>query len=266
MGEGRGRLETGVLQCFRVPPRGHGDCFPYPAFPPLPFREGESERGDRLDSPPVKASCVIKVGGSLLDYPELPPRLTSYLADLGRPNPVLVCGGGPTVDAIRRIDRAHGMDEAASHWIAVRAMTLNARMLEAIVPNLIYIERARDLPRAWKSRKIPLLDPFIFLSEVDESSGDPLPRRWRVTSDSIAARMAARLEAPELVLLKSAEVPEQLTVSDAAEEGIVDAQFPLATRELDRIILVSFRGEEIRETLLEKECPGSSSSLDPPHR
>ena len=203
----------------------------------------------------MKASCVIKVGGSLLDYPELPSRLTSYLADLGRPNPVLLCGGGPTVDAIRKIDRVHGMDEAASHWIAVRALALNARLLEAIVPNLVYTERARDLPRAWKSRKVPLLDPFIFLSEVDESSGDPLPRRWRVTSDSIAARMAARLEAPELVILKSAEIPQELTVSHAAEDGIVDAQFPLATRDLDRIVLVSFRGEEIRETVLEKELP-----------
>jgi 5-(aminomethyl)-3-furanmethanol phosphate kinase len=203
----------------------------------------------------VKASCVIKVGGSLLDYPELPSRLASYLADLGRPNPVLLCGGGPTVDAIRKIDRAHGMDEEASHWIAVRALALNARLLEAIVPNLVYTERAKDLPRAWKSRKVPLLDPFIFLSEVDESFGDPLPRRWRVTSDSIAARMAARLEAPELVLLKSAEIPGELTVPDAAEEGIVDAQFPLAARDLDRIVLVSFRGEEIRETILEKEAP-----------
>jgi aspartokinase-like uncharacterized kinase len=199
----------------------------------------------------VKASCVIKVGGSLLDFPELPSRLATYLADLGRPNPVLLCGGGPTVDAIRKIDRVHGMDEAVSHWVAVRALALNARLLEAIVPNLVYVERARDLPRAWKARKVPLLDPFIFLTEVDESSGDPLPRRWRVTSDSIAARMAVRLEAPELVLVKSAEIPEQLTVSDAAEEGLVDAQFPLATRGLDRIVLVSFRGEEIRETTLE---------------
>jgi aspartokinase-like uncharacterized kinase len=202
----------------------------------------------------VKASCVIKVGGSLLDYAELPARLSNYLADLGRPNPVLLSGGGPTVDAIRRIDRIHGMDEEASHWIAVRALTLNARLLEAIVPGLLLVDRPRDLQRAWKARKIPLLDPFTFLVEVDEGSSDPLPRRWRVTSDSIAARMAARLEAPELVLLKSAAIPERLTLSEAVEGGIVDAHFPLASRELDRIILVSFRAEEIRETVLEKEA------------
>ncbi|MCH7892075.1 MAG: hypothetical protein IH921_11295, partial [Gemmatimonadetes bacterium] len=53
----------------------------------------------------------IGVGGSLLDLPDLAARLTNFLADFSRPRPVMVCGGGPTVELIRRWDREFDLGE-----------------------------------------------------------------------------------------------------------------------------------------------------------
>ena len=84
----------------------------------------------------MEASCVIKIGGSLLGLPDLAQRVANFLADFSRPRPVLTCGGGPTVDLIRRWDRLHGIGEEASHWISVKALGINAHVLAGALPGL----------------------------------------------------------------------------------------------------------------------------------
>src|SRR5262249_29874251 len=83
-----------------------------------------------------------------------------------------------------------------------------------------------------------------------ERSSEPLPRRWRVTSDSIAARMATLLGAPEVVLLKSITIPEGMSIVEAAHQGIVDLHFPVAARELQHLVGVNLREAEQREVSL----------------
>jgi aspartokinase-like uncharacterized kinase len=198
----------------------------------------------------VDVSSVIKVGGSLLDLPELPARLANFLADFTRPRAVVACGGGPTVDLVRAWDRLHAIGEEESHWIAVRALTLNALLLERAVPRLRCVESPREFRRVWREERTPLYDAYRFLMDLDAPSPAPLPRRWRVTSDSIAARMAVLLGAPEVVLLKSLTVPAGTTVEKAVEEGIVDPHFAVASRGLDRIVTVNLRDPEAPETAL----------------
>jgi hypothetical protein len=73
-----------------------------------------------------------------------------------------------------------------------------------------------------------VLAPFRWLR-----SADPLPHGWHVTSDSIAAWVAARLGARRLVLLKSVEgVPgpsgdalAEAPLRSAVLAGIVDGHF-----------------------------------------
>ena len=91
---------------------------------------------------------------------------------------------------------------------------------------------------------------MAFIRDIDEHSSSPLPRRWRVTSDSIAARLASYLAAPELVLLKSAPLPEAVAFEDAAEEGIVDPYFPVVAPAVARVVCVNLRAEEPPETTL----------------
>jgi aspartokinase-like uncharacterized kinase len=179
----------------------------------------------------LQPSCVIKIGGSLLGLADLPARLANVLTDFSRPLPVAMCGGGKAVDLIRAWDRLYTLGEEASHWIAVLALGVNARVVSKIVPILDHVVDAAEFPRIWSRRKVPLYDAMAFLEREDAHRSDPLPRRWRVTSDSIAARMAVLLGAPELILLKSITPRDGTTREEAARLGIVDPYFPMAARD-----------------------------------
>jgi aspartokinase-like uncharacterized kinase len=200
-----------------------------------------------------RPSCIIKLGGSLLELPDLPLRLRSFLSDFSRPRPVLLCGGGATVDLIRRWDRLFALGEEASHWISLQALTINALVLERACPELVRTVHHRELEAVWERGRVPLHDAHRFILDVDDHRPDPLPRRWRVTSDSIAARMAAAFGAEEVILLKSVTPREGLTVADAAREGLVDPHFPTAAAGVPRVVIVNLREAEP----LERELPMS---------
>lgn len=198
----------------------------------------------------ARPSCVIKVGGSLLEVPDLADRLRNFLADFSRPRPVMVCGGGPTVDLIRHWDREFDLGEEASHWISVRALTVNAQVLARVVPHLRYTEAIGELSGIWSSGEVPVYDSYTFLREIDEHGPHPLPRRWRVTSDSIACRLAAYMQAPEVILLKSTSLPEGITCEEAARQGLVDPHFPTVAAEVPKVVTVNLREEYPEEVVL----------------
>jgi aspartokinase-like uncharacterized kinase len=190
-----------------------------------------------IDERPI---AVVKVGGSLLEWPALPAALRRSLdARIGQ-RLVLVPGGGEAADLVRRLDRLHALGDAAAHALALRALDLTAHALAAIVPGLEVLDDCSDLGPSWRGGRIPVLAPRQFLAEDDRRS-DALPHGWIVTSDSIAARLAVRLEASELVLLKSASAPAAIDRAGAARLGLVDAAFPLAARDLERVTLVNLR-------------------------
>jgi hypothetical protein len=83
----------------------------------------------------------------------------------------------------------------------------------------------------------------FFRNGEDARSGRKLPFGWHVTSDSIAASVAGAIEATELVLLKSSELPPNTTRHGAAAAGLVDEHFPLASQELADIRWVNLRGQ-----------------------
>jgi len=202
---------------------------------------------------PLAPTAVIKIGGSLLGVPDLGARLANFLGDFSRPRSLVVCGGGEAVDALRRLDRVHNLGEELGHWLALRMLSVTARVVERVCPLLAVVDSPEDFAIVWSSGKVPVYDAFDFIIDVDDERLDPLPRRWRVTSDSIAARMAEHFRAAELVLLKSITLPERISIVEAASEGVVDAYFPTAARALDRVVAFNLREDEPRETLLVPE-------------
>ncbi len=180
----------------------------------------------------MSGPVVIKVGGSLLDWPLLPDRLREEVD--GSPSQrVFIIGGGALADAIRDLDRVHAIGEERSHLLALRALDVSARVVEGLVPNLVVVETLDALDEIWTSGRTPILAPRPFIE-----SDDVLPRSWSATTDSISARIARVLDASELVLWKSTPLPPGTTVGDAAGLGIVDPVFPAASRGLR---LVTYR-------------------------
>ena len=156
----------------------------------------------------MKSTIVVKVGGSLFDWPELGPRLQDWLPTLSPGQILLVPGGGPTVDVIRNLDRCHELGEEAAHWLALGALTVNAHFLAFVLPHLeaAVVSDFQECKSAWAEKKLPILNPLPFTLH-DENNSDHLPHLWSTTSDSLAARIAWRIEAQKLILLKSATPP-----------------------------------------------------------
>lgn len=167
----------------------------------------------------MSSSCVVvKVGGSLLDVPDLAARLTRSLADL--PSVLLVPGGGRLTETLRQLDTVHGLGEETCHWLALQAMSINAGVLGRLLPDAQLVTDLSPRCAGWR-----ILDPYPFFRD-DDKNPDHLPHRWSVTSDSLALRAAVLMRAQELVLLKSVDWDGRRSWHEAAAAGVVDAYFP----------------------------------------
>jgi aspartokinase-like uncharacterized kinase len=189
---------------------------------------------------------VIKVGGSLFDLPNLGPRLENWLNQL--PTEVLlVPGGGPTADVVRRYDKLHKLGDERAHWLALLALALNARLLTSLLPRGVVVPHPRACATLWQDGRIPLLDAYCF-AQADEGQADALPHCWAVTSDSLAARVARVTGAAELILLKSVSLPAEIDWVEAAQEGLVDEYFAQAVGDRLRVRFLNFRHEHTSPT------------------
>lgn len=174
---------------------------------------------------PSEGVAVVKVGGSLYDLPDLGPRLQRWLAEqFADTRVVLVPGGGPLVDAIRELDRRHGLGEETSHWLAVRALSVNAYFLMSLLRSADVCGDVSELGRAWETNRLPVFDIYEFARDDERRTGH-LPHNWTVTSDSLAARVAVVLPARHLVLLKSTTIPYGVSLTEAGRLGLVDTLF-----------------------------------------
>jgi aspartokinase-like uncharacterized kinase len=185
----------------------------------------------------VPPRAVIKVGGSLLDWPELPIRVSDVLrtCELITDRVVIIAGGGSAVDVIRELDRIHRFGEKPAHQLAIDGLELTARILERILTGARVASDQRDIQRCWADGLIPILAPGRILEEANPAAPPALPFSWEVTSDSIAAWIATRLGTDRLILLKSSEIPAGSSRAKAATAGLVDPYLTEAARNLKRV-------------------------------
>jgi len=167
---------------------------------------------------------VLKVGGSLLDLPELPGVVHRVLAQRPLASPLVVVGGGAAADVVREWDRVHQLGPAASHWLALAAMKLNEALFQQLMPEFRLVRSPRQFEQAQADGRPALLCADCFV-RWGMSNHYPLAESWDVTSDTIAAWTARILKAQELVLVKSVDAPMHLSASEAAENGVVDTAF-----------------------------------------
>lgn len=188
---------------------------------------------------------VVKLGGSLLSRPDVWTRLERWLAREPAAT-VLVVGGGTVVEAIRDLDRVHGLDPVEAHWWCIEIMARQAQLAHRRLTGSRLVEQLHELAEINTPPSLAIFNPFPLLREDDALRNDRLPASWDVTSDSIAARIASRSRADELVLLKST-LPTTDTVDSLAASGFVDAYFPVVARELAAVRVVDLADDAFTE-------------------
>jgi aspartokinase-like uncharacterized kinase len=189
----------------------------------------------------VIVETVLKVGGGVLSQPGPFSNVLQAIATAGSAHRLLVVpGGGPFADAVRNIDRRHGLSASAAHWMAILAMDQYAHLLAARLDGTI-VETKAEIADALASDRLPVLAPFRWLR-----SADPLPHDWNVTSDSIAAWVASDLGSRCLMLIKPA----------GENTGHVDAYFSQLST--GRLIVRIIPADQIDRlgTLLESASAG----------
>lgn len=162
---------------------------------------------------------VIKIGGSLAGAATLPGWLSLLAQDPTR-RWLIVPGGGPYADTVRKMQARWGFDDAHAHRMAVQAMGLYGAQLAALEPAL---EAGPGLAalghRPGASVWCPGADAPALLRG--------LPENWRLSADSIALWAAQIRAAHALVLLKSAPPSSgERRAGALSAAGYLDACFP----------------------------------------
>jgi 5-(aminomethyl)-3-furanmethanol phosphate kinase len=148
---------------------------------------------------------VIKIGGGLTAVPGALDRVCTAVTAAACDHRILVVpGGGPFADAVRRFDRSFGLSPDAAHWMAILAMDQYAHVLVHRMPGALLIEEPGAVFERLKPGCVTVLAPSRWMR-----SADVLPHNWEVSSDSIAAFVAGALDAARLILIKpSSNLPE----------------------------------------------------------
>jgi aspartokinase-like uncharacterized kinase len=168
---------------------------------------------------------IVKLGGSLGRDPVLKEWLET-LVELGSGRVVIVPGGGGFADEVREQQDLWRFDDLAAHNMAVLAMAQMALMMQGICPALALATSDADLRRAVQQARVPVWMPFEVLREQRDTLTS-----WGVTSDSLAAWLANRLNAEGLLLVKACAIEPSMDVAKCAAAGIVDEQFARFTRD-----------------------------------
>lgn len=190
---------------------------------------------------------VVKLGGSLAREPVLRDWL-ALLAQAGAAGQaVVVPGGGAFADQVRAAQELWRFSDRVAHAMALLAMDQYARMLCGIEPRLQLAEDEIGMRACWSRGQTA-----IWLPAASVLHDPSIEASWDVTSDTLAAWLAARLKARALVLVKAlAEAELARPLEALAQSGVVDQAFPRALVGRDFAVeLVSKTQIEVLSALL----------------
>lgn len=169
----------------------------------------------------MQKPIIIKMGGSLV-YNEgghALRALGSILKNFSATHPlIIVPGGGPFADSVRDYGERLNLSDPTCHFMALLAMDQFAYVLQSFIPGSRLTTLAD--PVSFHQSSFPSSPQILLCSHyISLVPPEDLPQSWNVTSDSIAAYLAKRLDASLLVLLKSVDIDPEVKEPD------VDAYF-----------------------------------------
>lgn len=140
--------------------------------------------------------AVLKIGGSLAEYPASLKKLCIELSSFAKDHKILIVpGGGKFADVVRDFDKTYGLSDAIAHKMAILAMDQFGLFLSNLTPNS-YVSYSLKKVKNSPSETLPIFLPSKFLFRKDH-----LESSWDVTSDSLAAYIAGVLHAKKLILI-----------------------------------------------------------------
>lgn len=167
---------------------------------------------------------VVKLGGSLVERGAAGPLLDVLCRS--RAPIALVPGGGAFADAVRDAQKVMGFSDRAAHHMAILAMEQMALVLLDMQPGLASAEEQDDFAAILDAGRVP-----IWLPGRMTRHDCTIPADWSITSDGLAARLAERVGARRIVLLKAMDTDPGASLEDLARAGVIDPAFgPIVAR------------------------------------
>lgn len=164
---------------------------------------------------------VIKLGGSLLTSGTLRACLDKIESGYQSRAVIIVPGGGMFAEQVRIAQQQWYFNETAAHQMALLAMQQMALLMNALMPQFTII-KANSIASFKNST---LSCPVIWAPEIKELDQVGIPATWAITSDSLAAWLAGRLCADELIVIKSVTINDTWSVPELVDKQVVDAGF-----------------------------------------
>jgi 5-(aminomethyl)-3-furanmethanol phosphate kinase len=170
------------------------------------------------------APVVVKLGGSFAFSEQLRNWIEALAACAGEV--VIVPGGGPFADAVRLAQTRMGFDDRAAHQMALLAMEQYGRALASFNSALSPATSVSAIRQHLDADRVPVWMPSSMVLSAD------VAQSWEVTSDSLAAWLAARIGADRVFLVKHAKnTSARAALKDLIAAGIVDEAFALYLKE-----------------------------------
>jgi 5-(aminomethyl)-3-furanmethanol phosphate kinase len=182
---------------------------------------------------------VLKLGGSVIRSPELSSWLDAIAA--AHAPIVVVPGGGALADEVRACQAKLGFGDPAAHRMALLAMDQLAWAVAGLRAGFQVGATEEDLRGALERGLVAVWAPYALIAgRTDVEEG------WRITSDSLALWLAARLGARRCYLIKSIARPASASTSAAqlARDCVVDEAFPSMLAEARVPTVLLGRGDQ----------------------
>ncbi|MEK9824949.1 MAG: uridylate kinase [Methylotenera sp.] len=166
---------------------------------------------------------MVKLGGSLIQSPELKNWLDT-LVKISDGKLLIVPGGSVFADAVRDAQQYAQVSDATAHQLALLAMDQYGLLLAGMNSLLVTASSELEIAeRGWQHRAIVWLPSQMVLAD------EHIPQNWQVTSDSLSAWIAEKINAEHLVIVKSADLSayqNTLKTETLVEAQVLDQAFP----------------------------------------
>lgn len=161
---------------------------------------------------------VVKLGGSSAASPDFLKWIQAIEKATGPV--VIVPGGGPFANTVRKYQPKMGYGDEAAHHMAILAMEQFGLALVSLGTRMVPVSSRVELFDALKAERIPVWMPARAVIDAPD-----IARDWTVTSDSLSAWLAGRLPHSRLLLVKQIDVPPDSSIEALVGAQIVDESF-----------------------------------------